>query len=150
MTDKIKTYLKHPSIKALQDVRVLGLVVFAILALLVSWSTISAIQTNYELQKQISELEQENSVIQLGNTNQELRNRYYQTDAFLELAARRQFGKAAPGEKLVIVPKAVALSYTVDTPAETEQQEAPAQNSSAQRNFQAWMNFFMNRNHTDQ
>lgn len=145
MAEKIKNFLKHPSLKALQDVRVLGLVVFGVLALLVSWSTITAIQTNYELQKQISELEQENGVLQLGNTNQELRNKYYETDAFLELAARRHFGKAAPGEKVVTVPKKVALAYTVEDPAQIAQSETPAQGSPFQHNFQAWMNFFMNR-----
>lgn len=148
MTDKIKNFLKHPSFKALQDVRVLGLAVFGILALLVSWSTISAIQTNYELQKRISELEQENSVLLLSNTNQELRNKYYETDAFLELAARRQFGKAAPGEKVVTVPQKVALAYTVENPEQIAKAEPPAQGSSYQRNFQAWMDFFMNRGST--
>lgn len=146
MLQKIKNYSKHPSLKRLQDVRVLGLLVFVLLTLLVSWSTISAIQTNYGFQKQIATLEQENNVKQLENTNQELTNKYYESDTFLELAARRQFGKAAPGEKLVVVPTAVALSYTVDdTQAKQEAQEPPAQSSTFQRNFQAWMNFFMHR-----
>ena len=146
MIQKLKNYLKHPSIKQLQDVRVLGLVVFAVLAVLVSWSTISAIQTNYGFQKQIATLQQENDVKQLENTNQELTNKYYQSNEFLELAARRQFGKAAPGEKMLIVPKTVALAYTVDdSKAQTQAVEPPAQTSAVQRNFQAWMNFFMHR-----
>lgn len=149
MASKIKKFIKHPSFKQLQDVRVLGLVVFGILAVLVSWSTISAIQTNYELQKKISGLQQENDVKKLENTNQELKNAYYNTDAFLELAARRQFGKAALGEKLVIVPKAVALAYTTELP-NSNATDAPAQGSHYQSNFQAWMNFFMHRMNTGQ
>lgn len=146
---KIKNYLKHPSVKQLQDVRVLGLAAFGILAVLVSWSTITAIQTNYELQKQIAGLQQENDVKKLENTNQQLANEYYKSDQFLELAARRQFGKAAPGEKLVIVPKSAALAHTVDLPhTATEAAEAPAQTSRYQRNFQAWMDFFMHRLNT--
>jgi cell division protein FtsB len=146
MIQKIKNLLKHSSIKQLQDVRVLGLVVFGVLAFLVSWSTISAIQTNYEFQKQIATLQQENDVRKLENTNQELTNKYYESNEFLELAARRQFGKAAPGEKMLIVPKNVALAYTVDdSQAKAQAAEPSAQNSAVQRNFQAWMNFFMHR-----
>src|SRR5690606_35121366 len=98
MIAKIKDFLKRPLLKQLQDVRVLGLLAFAVLALLVSWNTISAIQTNYELQKRMAGLQQENDVKRLANLNQELVNEYYKSDQFLELAARRQFGKAAPGE----------------------------------------------------
>lgn len=146
MVQKIKKFLKSPSLKQLQDVRVLGLLMFVILALLVSWSTITAIQTNYGFQKQIATLEQENQVKQLENNNQELTNKYYQSNEFLELSARRQFGKAAPGEKLVIVPKSVAIAKTVDTTAANKANaEPPAQSSAAQSNFQAWMNFFMHR-----
>lgn len=149
MLQKTKNYLKHSSFKQLQDVRVLGLIVFGILAVLVSWSTITAIQTNYDLQKQITALQQENDVKKLANTNQELTNEYYKSNQFLELAARRQFGKAAPGEKLVLVPKSVALSYTVEPSSQTSQpKESPAQTSRYQRNFQAWMDFFMHRLNT--
>ncbi len=152
MVAKIKNYLKHPFFKQLQDVRVLGLLAFAVLALLVSWNTITAIQTNYELQKHIAELQQENDIKKLENMNQELSNEYYKSDQFLELAARRQFGRAAPGETLVLVPKNVALGYTTEAPpgqtAETE--ETPAQTSRYQRNFQAWMDFFMHRLNTSQ
>ena len=146
MIEKIKSLAKNPSFKQFQDVRVIGLAVFGVLALLVSWSTISAIQTNYELQKQIADLQQENKVTELANTNQGLTNAYYDTNQFLELAARRQFGKAAPGEKLLLVPKEVALSKTVDTKQTSgETDTAPAHRSDYQRNFQAWMNFFLNR-----
>lgn len=146
MLDKIKNYSKNPNVKQLQDVRVIGLLVFAALALLVSWSTISAIQTNYGLQKQISAIEQENRVLELQNTNQKLANQYYDSPQFLELAARRQFGKAAPGEKLLLVPKQVALAHTVDLKKTASKESAePAHNSTFQRNFQAWMDFFQHR-----
>lgn len=146
MTEKIKNFTKSPYFKQLQDVRVVGLIVFTVIALLVSWSTISAIQTNYTLQKRISAIEQQNAVLELENNNQKLANQYYNSNQFLELAARRQFGKAAPNEKLVLVPKAVALAYTIDTDqAEKKTQASPAQASTFQRNFQAWMDFFQHR-----
>lgn len=146
MLEKIKNYQNYPDLKQLQDVRVIGLLVFVGVAILVSWSTISAIQTNYSLQKQISALQQQNEVLELKNNNQKLANQYYNTNQFLELSARRQFGKAAPNEKLFLVPKAVALAHTVDlktTAAKTA--EAPTHTSTYQHNFQAWMDFFQHR-----
>ncbi|MEI7683172.1 MAG: septum formation initiator family protein [Candidatus Saccharibacteria bacterium] len=146
MLDKIKNYQNHPYFKQLQDVRVIGLLVFAGLAVLVSWSTISAIQTNYGLQKQISAIQQQNQVLELQNSNQALSNQSLNTNQFLELAARRQFGKAAPGEKLILIPKAVALAHTVDIRStSTKSVAVSVQSSGMQRNFQAWMDFFQHR-----
>lgn len=125
----------------------LGLLVFVLLVLLVSWSGIKVIQTNYELEKRISRLQQENEVLALENANQKLRNQYYETDQFLELAARRQFGRAAPGEQLVIIPEQVALKHTVDIPETSIQAKAEtvANKPTYQRNFEAWVNFFLHR-----
>ncbi len=147
MLQKIKTIFRHPYIHQLRDVRVLGMVVFAFIALMVSWSGIKAIQTNYELQRQIAKLEQQNKLQDLENTNMRLKNQYLETDEFLELAARRQFGKAAPGEKVIIVPKDVGLSYY----SSTSQQQSPgtekptAHKPGYRRNFEAWINFFLHR-----
>ena len=146
MFNKIKKYQNYPDLKRLQDVRVLGLVIFVGLAMLVSWSTISAIQTNYGLQKQISALQQQNNVLELKNNNQNLVNQYYNTNQFLELAARRQFGKAAPNEKLLLVPKNVALAHTVDIKGVSSKTAVvTAHTSGYQHNFQAWMDFFQHR-----
>ena len=146
MLDKIKNYQNSPQFKQLQDVRVIGLLAFAGLALLVSWSTISAIQTNYGLQKQITAIQQQNKVLELQNNNQALSNQSYNTNQFLELAVRRQFGKAAPGEKLILVPKSVALAHTIDTPnAGAKLAVVATHTSTAQHNFQSWMDFFQHR-----
>src|SRR5690606_14522893 len=101
-------------VKSLGDVRNIGLIVFGIIAVLVTWSGIKVVQTNYDLQKRIATMQQQNDIKKLENSNLELKNRYYETDQYLELAARRQYNKALPGEKLLIVPKSVALAHTVD------------------------------------
>lgn len=146
MLEKLKNYSKHPSLGVLADTRALGLIAFGVIALLVSWSGVKSIQTNYELQKQISEAQQQNDVAKLENTNLKLRNEYFKTDQFLELAARRQFGKAAPGETLYIVPKSVALANSVDT---STSQTVTATKSNKkpfyQENLEAWFNFFLHR-----
>lgn len=147
MFNKIKNFSYKPYLKQLQDVRVLGLLVFLVLVLLVSWSGVKVIQTNYELEQKISKLQQEVEVQELENANLKLRNEYYTTNEFQELAARRQFGLAAPGEKLVIIPKSVALAHTVDLPELIKKTEviAIADKPKYQKNFEAWVNFFLNR-----
>lgn len=128
----------------LQDVRTIGLLLFLIVALMVSWSGAKVIQTNYELQKQISQQEQELQVQQLANDNLKLQNQYYKTDQYLELEARQDFGLGAPGETEVIVPREVALRYA----SQATEPKSTIQNVSQptyQRNFQAWVDFFLHR-----
>ena len=148
MLDKIKNYEKTIAgwVSQLKDLRVVGLMVFLVIVLLVSWSGVKAIETNYGLQKQISGLKQENSVKKLTNDNLKLENDYFESSQYLELAARQDFGLAAPGETVVNVPRSVAMSFTVDLPKPAESQEKPAAKQPAyERNFQAWMDFLLHR-----
>lgn len=129
--------------QAVTDTRVLGLLAFGVVALLVTWSGIKVVQTNYELEKKISVNKQRNAVEELENANLKLKNKYYESDQYLELSARRQFGKAAPGEKLYTVPASVALSKTIE-PAPTPQQEAKQVEENKpklKKNFDDWMKF---------
>jgi cell division protein FtsB len=143
MIEKLKQYSKHPSLGILADTRALGLIAFGVIAILVSWSGVKSIQTNYELQKQISELTQQNDVKKLENNNLKLRNEYFKTDQFLELAARRQFGKSAPGETVFIVPKKVALANTVDVQTTKVTEKTSKQTKPFyQKNLESWVNFF--------
>lgn len=148
MLEKIKNYQKKLAIGIahLKDLRVVGLLTFLVIVLLVSWSGVKAIETNYELQKQIAALKQENAVKRLANENLRLENEYFATSQYLEIAARQDFGLAARGETVLNVPRAVALSYTVDLPEPEELKETTAAKQPAyQRNFQAWMDFFLHR-----
>ena len=128
---------------ALTDARALGLLAFGVVALLVTWSGIKVVQTNYELEKKISVAKQRNSIEQLENENLKLKNQYYESDQYLELAARRQLGKAAPGEKLYTVPENVALSKTIETDlkSSTEKAETQEKKPMLQQNFSDWMDF---------
>jgi cell division protein FtsB len=145
MLAKIKSTITKDNLNQLRDVRVLGLLVFVVLILLVSWSGVKSIQTNYELQRKISQLEQEVEVMELENANAKLRNQYLETDQFLELAARRQFGKARPGETLLIVPEQVALGNSIPVVNSEDVTPVQAKKSRYQRNFEAWMEFFFRR-----
>jgi cell division protein FtsB len=139
-----KKYL--PYLYELQDIRVAGLVVFGIIVLLISWSGVKSIDTNYRLQREISRLQQQNQVLKLNNSNAALENDYYKTNQYLELSARQNLGLAQPGETELTVPKDVALRYTVEPPAS---KLAAAKASSKlplyQKNMQSWVNFFLHR-----
>ncbi|HZM64559.1 MAG TPA: septum formation initiator family protein, partial [Candidatus Saccharimonadales bacterium] len=108
---KIGYYRIKGIILQLRDVRVVGLLLFLIVVLMISWSGIKAIETNYQLQKEIAQLKDQTDLQQLVNENQRLENGYFDTPQYLELAAREDFGLAAPGESVVIVPKSVALAH---------------------------------------
>lgn len=153
MFDKIKNYQNTIMSYAaqLRDLRVVGLLLFLVILLLVSWSGVKAIETNYGLQKQISALKQENAVKRLANENLKLENEYFETPQYLEVAARQDFGLAAPGETVLKVPRSVAMSFTVDLPkAEAAQEESKTRQPAYQRNFQAWMDFFFHRRQGDE
>lgn len=153
MLDKIKQHYQKiverlgRYLNELRDVRTIGLLLFLVVLLLITWSGVKAIDTNYGLQKQIAELEQKNAVQKLSNENAKLQNAYYNTPQYLELAARHDFGLAAPGETVLVVPRGVAMSHTVELHPplveEAKQQDQPAY----ERNFKSWMDFFLHREH---
>lgn len=131
-------------VRRLGDTRFAGQVAFVVIVLLISWSGIKSIQTNYELQKQISGLRQQTDVQKLQNNNLSLQNNYFKSNQYLELSARQNFGLAAPGEKEIIVPQGVALAYTVDPPS-GKTPSASDQQPTYQKNFQSWVDFFLHR-----
>ncbi len=145
---KINTQYKEKALFYLQrlsDVRFLGQVVFVVIVLLISWSGVKSIQTNYGLQKQISALNQQNTLQKLQNDNLELQNQYLNSNQYLELSARENFGLSAAGEKEVVVPKRVALSYTINVPGTDKPEAAKAKQPAYQRNFESWVDFFLYR-----
>ena len=134
-----------------KDVRAVGLLLFGVIVILISWSGVKVIDTNYRLQKQISQLEQQVKVQELSTANITLQNEYFQTDQYLDVAARQNFGLAAPGEAVLIVPQNVALAQTVDL-ADIDQvatKKTQAKRPTYQRNFQAWIDFLLHRKNAD-
>jgi cell division protein FtsB len=131
----------------LSDIRVIGLLVFLGITLLITWSGVKAIDTNYGLQKQVATLEQQNDIQKLTNSNLALQNDYYNTNQYLELAARQSFGLGAPGETELLIPTSVALADTTTLTNPEQQQAAKAVNKQPayQRNFEAWMDFLLHR-----
>ncbi|HET9173891.1 MAG TPA: septum formation initiator family protein, partial [Candidatus Saccharimonadales bacterium] len=121
MLDKLAHYQKIGTelVHRFSDIRFTGQVLFGVVVVLISWSGAKAVQSNYGLQKQISTLQQQNAVQQLANNNLKLQNEYYNTNQYLELSARQNFGLANPGETEILIPKSVALANTVAVPEVT-------------------------------
>jgi cell division protein FtsB len=144
-----KSYYKNTIlaiVNKLNDVRFVGQVLFLVIVLLISWSGVKVIQTNYSLQKQISVLKQQNNLQKLQDENLALQNQYYNSNQYLELSARQNFGLAAPGEKEIVVPQQVALSYTTNLPSTTAATISPkSRQPKYQANFESWVNFFLHR-----
>lgn len=148
MLPKINTTKLIQQIKTLSDVRVIGLILFGVVAVSVAWSSLRTLQLNYELQKKEAVLAQTNQNSKLENENLSLKNAYFETEEYLELTARRQFSKAAPGEQLYLVPKEVALSHAAPAKPKqkTDAQKQEESKSKYQKNFEAWMDFLLHSN----
>jgi cell division protein FtsB len=144
----LKEFWNPQRLKQLTDVRNIGLYIFAMIVLAITWSGIKTVQNNYELQKQISILKQENAVLHLQNESTYLKNKYLETNQYLELSARQNFGLAAPGETVLLVPKNVAMKY-VDTnlgsSAYIAGKTADANQSKTAKNLQDWRDFLLGR-----
>ena len=148
MFDQIKNALTGKKAKQLADVRNIVLYIFGIVVLAIAWSGAKTVQSNYELQKKISTLQQENTVLWLQNNNTYLQNQYYKTDQYLELSARQNLGLAAPGEHVILIPGEVALRYIDPALAspDASAKPTPVDNRPGYvKNLEAWRDFLLGR-----
>lgn len=148
MSSILSEFWNHQRTKQLTDIRNIGLYIFATIVLAITWSGVKTVQSNYGLQKKISTLQQQNDVLKLQNDTIALQNQYLGTDQYLELAARQTLGLAAPGEKVLLVPKNVAMKY-VD-PKLSQQSSASGTNTVDKRpkymkNLEDWRDFLLGR-----
>lgn len=106
-----------------------------LIALSWSWGTVSTLQKNFQLQQEVDALEQEVQLADLQNQNLKFQQNYLRSNEFLELTAREKLGKAARGEKLVILPDSSGVQdqQTAKTPAKVTEQSS---------NVAQWMRFF--------
>ncbi len=132
----------------LLDTRNIGLYIFTVIVLAITWSTIKTIQSNYDLQKQASLIKQENQILQLQNQSTALGNKYLQTDQYLDLAARQNLGLAAPGEKVLLVPKTVSAKY-LDASIKLQSSNLTGSSIDSRpkyiKNIEAWRDFLLGR-----
>lgn len=132
---KLKQSL-HKYITSNDLILLLALVIAAALA----WNTVVAMQKNYRLQQKFNRLTAEVELQEIENQNLKYQIAYLKTDAFLELAARDKFNKAAPGETLVYLPgSGEAERQAVATPQNANNGQ---ELSGWRANLNAWWDFF--------
>lgn len=107
-----------------------------LIALSWSWGTVSTLQKNFQLQQEVDTLQQEVELADLQNQNLKFQQNYLRSNEFLELTAREKLGKAAKGEKLVILPDSSGVRDQV-TVAKT-----PDRTLVKPSNFSQWVQFF--------
>jgi cell division protein FtsB len=148
MTPEMKKILTSKRAKQLVDIRNIGLYIFGIVVLAITWSGVKTVQANYELQRKISAISQQNDVLKLENENTDLQNKYLQTDEYLDLSARQNLGLAAPGEKVMIVPKNTAMKYvdsSLTSSGSSVNSSSADHRSHYTKNLEAWRDFLLGR-----
>ena len=78
-------------------------------------------------------------VAEIELETQKAKNQYYGTDYYLDIAARKQLSKGAPGEKLIIVPKSVALAQLPSDYVSSKKTES--EDESNLPNYRKWQQF---------
>lgn len=135
-------------LKQLSDIRNVAMYLFVLVVLAIAWSSVRTIQNNYNLQKQISALKQQNEVLKLTNQNTELETSYLKTDQYLELAARQNLGLSASGEKVLTIPKSVAMKYvdpTLSRQIINNSSSSIDNRSKYVKNLETWRDFLLGR-----
>jgi len=115
---------------------VMGL--FLVVAVSLMFSTFKVILRNYELQQQVDELADEVALIEVQNQNLKYNIEYYKTDSYLQVEAKRRLNLAAPGEKVIFLPK----DGDVDKPDSTQPNGESLDSQPLHKaNFEKWMIF---------
>ena len=117
----------------------LNTVVILIGAIVVSgwvWGSITTMQRNYALQKEVDARERKLALTQLEVDTMQLQKNYYASDEYKELTARERLGLAAPGEKVLLLPPNSAAAKATNI---TE--KSPTATTRTLTNFEQWMLF---------
>lgn len=148
MLEQIRNSITNKKVQQLLDPRNIALYIFGVIVLAIAWSGAKTVQSNYELQKQITTLKQQNQLLALGNSNTFLQNEFYKTNTYLELSARQNLGLALPGEQVLVVPKSTAMKYVdpkLAAQAAIAQPEPKDTRSKFIKNMEAWRDFLLGR-----
>ena len=104
-------------------------ILLGILGVYLAFSLFGTIRRNYELQREIAQIELDNKALEQSNLELTYQIAYYQTDLYKDKAARAKLGLQAPGESVLILPKT----------------ETAAVNDAAKKakrsNFAQWIDF---------
>lgn len=115
------------------------LLVAALVAISWAWSSVQAVQRNYQLQREVDDKKRQARLVQLQTDNLQFEQRYYKSNEYLTLEAKRRLGLADPGEKVLILPPNSAAVIAQDKNDGKTQNPLPAQVSPPP--LQQWLDF---------
>ena len=137
--EEIKTKIRRAKYKISRNLLTVDnviIVVSVIVALAWIWGSISSMERNYSLQRQLELKTREKLIAEIQYKTLEFENQYLQSEEYQELAARENLGLVAQGESVLIL---------ADYPAE-ETEKTMAESSEKDSNFTQWMNFIFGGN----
>ncbi|MFZ1242822.1 MAG: hypothetical protein WAQ22_01625 [Candidatus Saccharimonas sp.] len=133
-----QTQIRHIWYKIRHDYLQLNAIVLAVALLIAAywaWESVSRMQLNYTQQRAIDAKQRELKLTELETETLQYQKNYYESDEYKDLAAREKLGLAAPGEKVLILPK---NSLAASEP--TEEKVVSAKTTTAS-NFEQWIDF---------
>ena len=137
--EEIKTKIRRAKYKISRNLLTVDnviIVVSVIVALAWIWGSISSMERNYSLQRQLELKTREKLIAEIQYKTLEFENQYLQSEEYQELAARENLGLVAQGESVLIL---------ADYPAE-ETEKTTAESGEKDSNFTQWMNFIFGGN----
>ena len=93
-----------------------------------AWSSVEAVQRNYQSQKEVDDKKRLAKLVKLETENLQYEQNYYKSNEYLTLEAKRRLGLVEPGEKVLILPQ---NSVSVREEDEADQTTATALPNSA-------------------
>lgn len=106
-----------------------------------AWGSISMMQRNYTLQRDVDAQNRDAQLAELEVANLQYQQNYYKSDEYKDLAAREHLGLASPGEKVLILPRNSAAAMKDSTIVTTS---APIVDEPS--NLEQWMSFLFGGN----
>ena len=137
--EEIKTRIRRAKYKISRNLLTVDnviIVVSVIVALAWIWGSISSMERNYSLQRQLELKTREKLIAEIQYKTLEFENQYLQSEEYQELAARENLGLVAQGESVLIL---------ADYPAE-EAEKITTETGEKDSNFTQWMNFIFGGN----
>ena len=99
------------------------------IGLYLAFSLFGTIRRNYELQREITKIEESNKMLQQSNIELQYQIAYFQTELYKDKAARAKLGLQDPNESVIVLPKK----------SETKQSAEDAKPKRS--NFAQWIDF---------
>lgn len=101
-------------------IQILGRILIYLIVLYVFFILGKAIWINWQLKKQMEQIEKEIAIIQQQNKDLENLILYYKSDSFREVESRKKLGLKKPGEMAVPVPTKTFDNFQQETEAQKE------------------------------